>query len=139
MAKKKRKTAAEKIDGLGPDDLQKIHKAVRQVWSWSHPWRLVKKRCTHEDGFMRCENKKCESKGKPVPKVFVDHIDPVGEIGGPDYIKRMWTPSINLQGLCKKCHDAKTKAERAAKDPKPKKAKVSKRVGKDRKNDEDFF
>ena len=68
----------------------------------------------HEDGFPRCENLACPSAGAAVPKVFVDHIDPVGEVGGPSYIQRMFIPSVRLQALCKKCHDAKTKAERRA-------------------------
>jgi hypothetical protein len=103
---KKPKSKSEKIDGLGPDDLKKIHKAVRQVWSWSHPRRLAVARATGKDGFPRCE--KCR---KRVPKVAVDHIEPVGEIGGPDYIRRMWCPSSKLQCLCRKCHAPKTQAE----------------------------
>lgn len=117
MAKRKssKKPKPEAIDGLGPKELAMIHKAVRQVWSWSKAWRLTKARCTDAEGFVFCENKKCESKGKPVPKVFIDHIDPVGEVGGPNYIQRMFIPSKRLQGLCKKCHDPKTRQERAAK------------------------
>lgn len=74
--------------------------------------RLVKKRCMGEDGFPRCENKKCLSKGKPVPAIQADHIRPIGEIGGPDYIKRMFVSSKEMQGLCKKCHAEKTKQEK---------------------------
>lgn len=107
-----KKAKPEKIDGLGPEDLKKIHKAVRQVWMWSHPWRLVKRRTLGVDGFHRCESTTCTHLGAPVPKIFVDHINAVGEIGGPDYIKKMWCSSDQLQGLCKKCHDAKTKDER---------------------------
>jgi hypothetical protein len=125
MTKRKRakKEKPEKVDGLGPDDLKKIHKAVRQVWSWSHPWRKTKARAMGKDGFPRCENRKCEKRGKPVPKVFVDHVDPVGEVGGPKYIQRMFIPSIRLQALCKKCHDAKTKAEKKAAAGAPKRSK----------------
>lgn len=122
MAKRAKKEKPAKIDGLGPDDLKRIHKAVRQVWSWSYPWRLAKKRAMGADGFPRCE----QCKGK-VPKVFVDHISPVGEVGGRYYIQRMFIPSGDLQCLCKKCHDAKTKAERAGsvrKVSKTRKAKV---------------
>lgn len=102
----------ELVDGLNPSDLRKIHKAVRQVWQWSKPWRLAKARAVGKDGFPRCESLTCEKRGKPVPKVFVDHVEPVGKIGGPDYIARMFIPSARLQCLCKKCHDAKTKEER---------------------------
>lgn len=121
MAKTKKKVKKEKekrIDGLGPKELKMIHKAVRQVWSWSHAWRLAKKRAMHEDGFPRCESINCEKKGKPQPKVFIDHVIPVGEVGGPDYITRMFIPSRYLQALCKKCHDAKTNVERTVKPPK---------------------
>lgn len=106
-----KKTKKEKIDGLGPDDLKRIHKAVRQVWSWSHPRRLAVKRSMGADGFPRCEMCK-----KRVPKITVDHIDPVGEVGGRDYVKKMWCPSRLLQCLCKKCHDGKTKRERKIRD-----------------------
>lgn len=133
MAKSK-KQKIELVDGLGPADLKKIHKAVRQVWSWSKAWRLAKARATDENGFVFCEHKKCPSKGKPVPKVFVDHIDPVGEVGGPDYIKRMFIPSKFLQCLCKKCHDAKTKAEKGVT---VKKRGAVKKI--DSKDEADFF
>jgi len=109
MAKRKRKPKKVKIDGLGPDDLKRIHNAVRQVWQWSYPWRLAKARAIGKDGFPRCE--KCKKK---VPKIFVDHIHSVGKVGGPKYIQRMFIPSARLQSLCKKCHDAKTKIDRAA-------------------------
>lgn len=118
-AKKAKKEKPVPIDGLSPNDLKRVRQAVRQVWSWSVPWRIAKKRATSPDGFVFCENKKCPYKGKPVPKVFVDHIDPVGEVTGPRYIKRLFIPSRFLQCLCKKCHDVKTKAEnqeRAGKD-----------------------
>lgn len=107
MKKKLKKLIEPKIDGLGPDDLKKIHRAVRQVWSWSQPHRLAKKRTLGKDGFHRCEL--CKRK---VPKVFVDHKIAVGKIGGTDYIPRMWCSSAELQVICKKCHDAKTANER---------------------------
>ena len=110
MAKKK----TEPTDGLGPHELKRIHSAVRQAWQWSRAWHLAKKRATGSDGFPRCEGPTCPHKGKPVSKVFVDHIDSVGEVGGPKYIQRMFVPSAKLQCLCKKCHDAKTKEERKA-------------------------
>ena len=106
------KKKKELIDGLGPDDLKRIHKALGQVRKWSYPVRLVKKRCLHEDGFFRCESTTCESRGMPVPSIQVDHIDPIGEIGGDQYIQRMFVSSTKLQGLCKECHKAKTKEER---------------------------
>ena len=92
MAKKKTKKSTEKvekIDGLNPKDIKNIRAAIRQVWSWSVPARLVRARCLGADGFARCENKKCESKGKPVPKVFVDHIEVMGDLLSPNYIKHI--------------------------------------------------
>lgn len=114
--KKSKKQKLPNFDGLGPKELKNIQRVVRQAWSWSHAWRLVKARAIGPDGFPRCENKKCPSKGKPVPKVFVDHIKAVGTIGGPNYIRRMFIPSCQLQALCKVCHDIKTKEDSIIKD-----------------------
>lgn len=108
MAKKKE--TKERVDGLGPDDLKKIHSAVRKVWAWSHARRLAVKRATDKEGFPFCE--KC---GIRVPKHVIDHIEPVGQVGGPDYIQKMFVPSTQLQCLCKACHAPKTRAERKVK------------------------
>lgn len=111
MAKKRKNP---RIDGLDPIDLKNIHRVVRQVWSWSQGPRLVRKRCTREDGFQYCEDPHCETKGRrPVPKIQVDHIQNVGEVGGPKYIEKMFVPSSKLRGICVKCHAKKTKIERA--------------------------
>ena len=82
-----------KVDGLGPDDLKRIHKALGQVRKWSYPVRLAKARAMGKDGFPRCENPKCPKRGKPVPSVQADHIHPIGEVGGPNYIKLMFVGS----------------------------------------------
>ena len=105
------------LDGLSAKDLKRIREHLRKVWSWTHPWRLVYKRAHwHPDGFPRCENKKCPQKGKPVPKIFVDHIKRVGSLDTKDNpILRMFIPSKKLQALCKKCHDVKTKLEKGVK------------------------
>lgn len=72
---------------------------------------------------MRRVHFQCEQCGLCVDrkKFAVDHIDTViplqglpkyGE--GPDYnvyIERLFCDVNNLQGLCKTCHDVKTKAE----------------------------
>lgn len=97
----------ENVDGLGPRDIKNLRSAIRQVWHRSHVRKLVVKRCTGKDGFPRCEL--C---GIKTPQLKIDHIESVGDLTG-DFILRMFTPSKNLQGLCKKCHDAKTKVERA--------------------------
>lgn len=103
MAKKKR---FPKVDGLGPVDVKRIRSALRDAWRWNHARQLVIKRCLLPDGFSRCE--RCES---TAPKIFVDHIDAVGEVDA-GYIQRLFVPSNLLQGLCKKCHAHKTKIER---------------------------
>lgn len=46
----------------------------------------------------------------------VDHIKPIGQYFDFDFtsgfIERLWCEYSNLQGLCKPCHDTKTKKER---------------------------
>jgi len=106
----KKKVKKEKIDGLSGSDIARIRSAIRQVWSWSHPKKLSLKRAFwHKDGFPRCE--KCKSK---VPKVYIDHIEPVGDLDG-GFIARLFVPSKGLQALCKKCHNEKTNQERKQK------------------------
>lgn len=107
---RKKKVVLEKVDGLGPIDIKKLDVAIRKVWSWSYARRLVVARCLIKDGFSKCEicKKKC-------PKVFVDHIDPVGKFDVKTFIERMFLPSTKMQGACKKCHDKKTKEERSKK------------------------
>lgn len=107
MAKRAKKEKKAKVDGLGPDELKRIHSAVRLVWSRCHARRLAVKRATGKDGFVRCEL--CN---KRTPRVHVDHIEPVGKVGGPQYIERMFKPSHCYQVLCPKCHGAKTRADK---------------------------
>lgn len=114
MAKKVR----EKVDGLSRHDIAKIRSAIRQVWHRSHVRKLVVNRCIGRGGFSYCELCKTRS-----PKIFIDHLLEVGDVDG-GFIDRLFTPSKNLQGLCKKCHDAKTKKERAAKRPPKKERKM---------------
>ena len=101
------KKKEEKIDGLSPKDIEKIRRAIRQVWSWSYPRRLCIARATDSEGFPVCEG--CKQR---VPKVHPDHIVKVGDVD-EGFIKRLFVPSAQLQALCKKCHAAKTKQERA--------------------------
>ena len=112
MAKKK----YENVDGLGPRDIKNLRSAIRLVWQRSHVRKLVVKRCTGFDGFAYCEL--CNGR---TPALKIDHIIKVGDLLSGNYIERMFTPSKNLQGLCKDCHDVKTKEERAL-DRKKKKA-----------------
>lgn len=109
------------VDGFSAKHKEQIRKATRQVWSWSYPRRICVARATDSEGFVYCENSKCKSKGKPVPKIFVDHIKPVGAVD-KGYLERLFCPSSGLQALCKKCHSIKTEqeaAQRAAKKRKP--------------------
>lgn len=103
---KKKKIKVEKVDGLSAADVAKIRTAIRQVWHWSYPRKLCAARCVGKGGFSYCE--KCKKK---VPKVFIDHIENVGDVDG-GFIKRLFTPSKNLQGLCHDCHKIKTAEER---------------------------
>lgn len=105
-AKKLVKTDTEKIDGLSAKDVEKIRRAIRQVWSWSWPRRLVVKRCLLPNGFSRCEQ--CKIK---CAKIYVDHIERVGDVDG-GFIARLFVSSSKLQGLCNDCHKLKTKQER---------------------------
>ncbi len=108
MAKRRSKPKIEKFDGLNDQDKKNIRRVLRQAWSWSYSRRLVVKRCTLPNGFARCE--KCRER---CPIVKVDHIKQVGDVG-PNYIAKLFVPSNKMQGLCKKCHDKKTKEERKA-------------------------
>lgn len=102
------------VDGLNEKDLKHLRTRIRQVWSWSRSWRIAKKRAMHPDGFERCENKKCPTRGKPVPKVYVDHIKAFGRLDTKDNpILRMFIHSSKLQCLCAQCHRVKTKIDNA--------------------------
>lgn len=104
------KSKAPPVDGLSAKDIKRLRSAIRQVWTYSTPRRLVVNRCLIKEGkwkgFSRCES--CKT---IVPKIFVDHIRRVGDVD-EGYIKRMFVSSKSLQGLCKKEHDAKTRKER---------------------------
>lgn len=113
------KTKIAKSDGLGPLEIRKIRSAIRQVWHRSYARLLCAKRCIGKDGFSYCE--KCSKKA---PKVYIDHIVAVGDVDG-GFLERLFCPSEKLQGLCKKCHDEKTKLERKAK---PKQGKIKVKV-----------
>ncbi len=98
----------QRFDGFGPLEIKRMRSATRLVWQRCYARSLVIKRCTGKDGFPRCEQCKVKT-----PAIKVDHIKPVGDLAGSGYFDRLMVPSKCLQGLCKKCHDAKTKLERA--------------------------
>lgn len=93
------------VDRLNENDIKKIKKALRQVWSWSHSRRLVAKRCDLGGGYSRCEHCK-----KKCPKIFIDHIKAVGTYD-KNYIDRLFVSSDKMQGLCNDCHKVKTKVD----------------------------
>ena len=93
-------------DGLGPYEIAKIRSAVRQVWHRSRARKICVSRCTGADRFLYCEL--C---GQRTPTLKVDHITACGEVD-EGFIKRMFCPSTDLQGMCNDCHKAKTKQER---------------------------
>jgi hypothetical protein len=104
MAKKK----TPKVDGgIDAKQLTKIRSALRQIWRYSLAHKITTARCVGRGGFSHCE--KC---GKRAPKVYIDHIVPVGDLlhGG---IERLFVASSGLQGLCKPCHAVKTKIDNA--------------------------
>lgn len=103
------KPKKQKTDGLGPVEIAKIRAAIRQVWQRCEARRLVVKRCALPGGYARCEG--C---GEKVPKVYIDHIDPVGDVGW-GFIERLFCPSHRLMGLCLECHRVKTNTERRTK------------------------
>jgi hypothetical protein len=104
--KRKRKRVIPNVDGLGPKDIKRLVTAIRRVWSWNYARRICLERAIGKDGFPVCE--KCFKK---VPKVYPDHIKPIGEFS-LQYIARCFVPSNRLQALCGKCHRVKTNRER---------------------------
>lgn len=93
--------------GLSAKEIAKLRSAIRMVWQrGSYARKLTIKRCLDMQGFPQCDY--CDS---TVPKIYVDHIVPCGAFDG-GYIERMFVSTEGLQGLCKKCHDRKTKEER---------------------------
>lgn len=130
--KERKGRKAPKTDGLGVREIAQIRSAIRQVWQRCHARALVIKRCTNGEGFARCESKACFKRGHVHPKIYVDHVERVGDLDG-GFIDRLFVPSSGLQGLCKKCHDEKTKEERRS----AKKVKTAKNI--DSKDVGDFF
>lgn len=103
----RKKKAVENVDGLGPKDIKRLVTAIRRVWGWNYARRICLERAIGKDGFPVCE--KCKTK---VPKVYPDHISPVGSFQVETYIKRMFVSSKQLQALCNTCHRVKTNRER---------------------------
>lgn len=99
--------------------------AMRRSFRRYPPFKEVRDRCKVE-WFQPCKNGnqkrrvnfKCETCNKEVSAkaFFVDHTAPVVDVieGFKDYntyALRLFCPINNLTGMCKTCHDLKTKAE----------------------------
>jgi hypothetical protein len=97
---------------------------------WPPKWDILRQARTKR-GFYECagyERSRHEVpasvvvKSKRTRNVFVDHIAPV--VGGTgftswdDFIEGLYCEVDNLQVLCKSCHDAKSKTERAQRNSK---------------------
>jgi hypothetical protein len=109
VAKKKSKSktsSEEKIDGFGPKEKANVRKAIRLVWTRSYSKQLVVKRCTGSDGFLYCEQ--CKER---TPKIEVNHKVTVGDVDD-GFLRRLFVPSTEMEGLCKKCHAPITNKER---------------------------
>lgn len=104
----------DQVDGLGAKNVEMLRANIRLAWMRSsHARKLVINRCKiweDPDGMSECENKKC--KRPRVIKIMVDHIRKCGDVLDPGYLLRVFCSSKHLQGLCKKCHDRKTRQER---------------------------
>lgn len=131
---KKAKTKKElKLDGgIGPIETQLIRQAMRLVWQRASKARaIVKERCLVDK-----ECSKCEECGEVVGKIYVDHIVAVGDLD-EGYLKRLWCSSKEMQGICKKCHDEKTKEERKISRLKAKEKNETESSGRSRVSSED--
>lgn len=107
--KKRAKKAERNFDGFGPFLIMRSRQVLRELWQRSSQARkIVVKRCELAGGYSRCELCK-----KKVPKVFIDHIERVGDLDA-GFFKRLFCSSKGLQGLCEKCHSRKTAQERKA-------------------------
>ena len=71
-------------------------------------WRVARRRALERDNWT-CQGAGC---GKQLGLAEVDHIKPVSQ-GGAEF------DPANLQTLCRRCHMAKTRAERPGPPPDP--------------------
>ncbi len=95
--------------------------AIRRIFSMSELYKNVKnKALVEEKGPRGGKQVRCACCGSIAPwgDTNVDHIEAViptymtaNEMSYDEIISRMWCTQENLQVLCKKCHDEKTKEE----------------------------
>lgn len=110
MAKIKKPKIVKIDGGIIPEEVDRLRKAIRQVWQWTSVARKnCIKRATNAEGFGVCENPECR---KIVPKVTVDHNEVMGDPREPGYIVRMYCGSEKLTALCLSCHAKKSRLEK---------------------------
>lgn len=111
------------LASLTPEEYKKRLKKIilaglGKAWLFWPPRAEVKRRCKdpNRPGWFICENKEC---GESREVIKIDHIDPCvdpvkGNTSWGEYIERRFVFGVvGLQGLCKDCHDAKSKLENA--------------------------
>ena len=84
----------------------KIKSALRKIWSWyGENKKSALSRQKYITGYYRCQGCGCNTS-----KPQADHIKPVGLADNWDeYIDYLFQGDIQI--LCKKCHDSKTKTD----------------------------
>jgi 5-methylcytosine-specific restriction endonuclease McrA len=98
-----------------------IRSALRQKSRWwkpiaeckqaaRRPYKGPNKRLKYEYQCNVCKNY------FPDKQVNVDHVIPAGQLNSyedlPEFVRKLFCEADNLQVLCKKCHDAKTKQDK---------------------------
>ena len=111
-------------------------------FSWK-PRKSVAMRCRSDKKLVNLQTgkenmtSKCESCDTLIfeKQLKLDHIDPIVPVEGwgnettflginwNEYLRRMFVEEDGLQGICKECHDEKTKVERIQRKENAKKSK----------------
>lgn len=98
-----------------------IRSALRQKSRWWKPiteCKLQAKRAYKGTNKRQKFEYKCASCNNwfPEKQINVDHIKPAGSLNCaqdlPGFVDRLFCEQENLQVLCEKCHDVKTKSEK---------------------------
>lgn len=112
----------------------RLIQAARRISMGWRPRINVKQRCKVDKATYRCQKcgtlsyegvnpvffvelqEKYPNDKVVMDKFAVDHIDPVKPLDGSEhdwnvFYKRLFCGEENLRGLCKECHDKKSKAE----------------------------
>jgi 5-methylcytosine-specific restriction endonuclease McrA len=98
-----------------------IRSALRQKSRWWKPISIAKQKAKRAYKGKNKRQKfeyKCAGCGNYFPdkEVNVDHIIPAGKLNSygdlPEFVRKLFCEEDNLQVLCKKCHDIKTKQDK---------------------------